>query len=60
MPILKLDQGDDEKELEFEIEFQLSLTFEQRYHMMEEASQSLIAQLEQHGKRKPFEIIKRT
>ncbi len=60
MPILKLDHDDDEKELEFELRFQRSLTFEQRFRMMEEASRYLIEQLEQNGKRKPFEIIKRT
>ena len=60
VPILKLDHDDEEQELEFELRFLLSLTVEQRYRMMEEASRSLIAQLDQHGQRKSFEIIKRT
>ncbi len=60
VPILKLDHDDEEQELEFELRFLLSLTVEQRYRMMEEASRSLIAQLDRHGQRKPFEIIKRT
>ena len=33
-PILKLDHDDPELEREFELEYQRSLTFEQRFEMM--------------------------
>ncbi len=59
MPILKLDRHDEERELDFELRYQMSLTFEERYRMMEEASRFLIEQLERHGKRKTFEVVKR-
>ena len=60
MPILKLDHDDPERELEFEVRYLLSLTYEQRVALMEEASRRLRAQLEQYGHRKTPEIIKRT
>lgn len=59
MPVLKLDHDDEEREREFELRYQLALTFEQRFRMMEEASRRLNAQLEQHGHRKSFEVVKR-
>jgi len=34
MPILKLSKDDPEKELEFEVNYQLSLTVQQRFEMM--------------------------
>lgn len=34
MPILKLAKDDPKKELEFEVEYQLSLTIKQRFKMM--------------------------
>ena len=60
MAILKLDRDDQEEELEFELRYQMSLTYEERYRMMEEASRYLITMLEQHAKKRPFEIIKRS
>jgi hypothetical protein len=33
-PILKIETDDEEKELEFELEYQLSLTTQQRFEMM--------------------------
>jgi len=47
-PILKLDHDDPEKELAFELDYQLSLTTRQRFQMMIE-----------RGFVKPVEIIKR-
>ena len=60
MPVLKLDRDDEDREWEFEIRFQLSLSVQQRLAMMEEASRYLWTQLEKHGQRKAFEVIKRT
>jgi hypothetical protein len=58
-PVLKLEINDEEKELEFELEYQLSLTTQQRFEMMFEKSRFLAQLLLKNGHRKPFEIIKR-
>ena len=59
-PILKIDADDEEKELEFDPEYQLSLTTQQRFEMMFEKSRIMAPLVLKHGHRKPFEIIKRT
>jgi len=58
-PILKISSHDEEKELDFEIEWQLSLSFEERFRMMLQASRLIMKSLVDNGHRKPFEIIKR-
>lgn len=59
-PILKIDKDDEEKELDFELDYQLSLTVDQRFSMMFQKSKELAYMLERNGHRKPSEIIKRT
>lgn len=59
MPILKAKINNEEKELDFEIEYQLSLTTEQRFKMMFKKSREMLEMLKKNGHRKPFEIIKR-
>ena len=59
MPILKLDKDDNEKELEFELEYQLTLSTQQRFEMMFQKSRELVDMLIAHGYRRPVEIIKR-
>ena len=58
-PILKLDHDDPEKELAFELDYQLSLTTRERVEMMLRRSDEVRRTLIQHGHRKPVEIIKR-
>ncbi len=58
--ILKLSADDEKKELEFELEYLASLTFEERLQMMREKSREMLKQMIDHGHRRPFEIIKRT
>jgi hypothetical protein len=58
--VLKLSEDDEEKELEFELNYLASLTFEERLKMMREKSREMLRQLVEHGHRSPFEIIKRT
>jgi hypothetical protein len=58
--ILKLADDDEEKELEFELDYLSSLTFEERFKMMREKSREMLKQMIDHGHRRPFEIIKRT
>ncbi len=58
--ILKLSQADEEKELEFELNYLASLTFEERLQMMKQKSREMLRQMVEHGHRRPFEILKRT
>lgn len=59
MPVLILDQHDPEHELQFELEFLLSLTTEQRYEMMFRRSLDTYDRMIRHGHLPAFEIIKR-
>ena len=60
--ILKVAQAeqDEDRELEFELDYLATLTVRQRFEMMFRCSRQLQEMLEQHGHRKPFEIVKRT
>jgi hypothetical protein len=58
--VLKLSQGDEAKELEFELIYLASLTFEERLNMMRQKSREMLRQMIEHGHRRPFEVIKRT
>ena len=59
VPILKLDADDEEKELEFELAYQRTLTTQQRFELMFRKSREIAEVLLRHGYRKPFEIVKR-
>jgi hypothetical protein len=58
--ILKLSQADELKELEFELSYLASLTFEERLKMMRQKSREMLRQMIEHGHRRPFEVVKRT
>ena len=58
-PILKLDHDDPEKELAFELDYQLSLTTRQRFQMMIQRSDEVKRMLLRYGHQKPVEITKR-
>jgi hypothetical protein len=58
--ILKLSRADEEKELEFELNYLASLTFEERLKMMRQKSREMLRQMVERGHRRPFEILKRT
>ncbi len=57
---LLLRDDQPERELEFELDFQASLTTQQRFTMMFRRSDQIKETLIRHGYRKPIEIIKRT
>lgn len=59
-PILKLDTDDEEKEIEFELAYQATLTTQERFELMFRKSREIAEELLRHGYRKPVEIIKRT
>ena len=58
--ILKLSYHDEGKELEFELAYLRSLTFEERLNMVRRKSRDMLKQMVDLGYRKPFEIIKRS
>lgn len=59
-PIYQIGPDDDIDELELELEYQASLTVEQRYKMMINASRTVLKMLIDNGHKKPFEIIQRS
>ncbi len=59
-PILKLDQSDENRQLDFELDYQLSLSTEERFRMMFKKSGEIKQMLLDHGHRNPFEVIKRS
>lgn len=58
--ILKVKGNQPRKELDFELDYQLSLTVQERFRMMEQSSRQILEQLLRNGYRKPFEVIKRS
>ncbi len=61
-PILKVgrDEQNEERELEFELDYLATLTVQQRFEMMFRRSRQLEEMLERHGHQRPAEIIKRS
>ena len=59
-PIYQIGPDDDVDELELELEYQASLTVEQRYKMMINASRTVLKMLIDNGHKKPFEITQRS
>ncbi len=57
--ILKLSRADEQRELEFELNYLASLTFEERLKIMRQKSREMLRQMVEHGHRRPFEILKR-
>jgi hypothetical protein len=60
-PILKveLDEQDEERELEFELDYLATLTVQQRFDMMFRRSRELKELMERYGPRRAPEIVKR-
>lgn len=57
--ILQLDHDDPEKELDFEVRWQLSLSKADRFRMMFDKSRMIRNMLETHGHSTPPQIIQR-
>lgn len=57
--VLKLKRHNCKKELNFELDYQLSLTTQERFKMMFEKSNMIKEILLRNGYRKTFEVIKR-
>jgi len=58
--ILKLDNNDEEKEIEFELSWLLSLSVPERFQLMFKKTKEIIDLLEKNGHRRPSQVIKRT
>jgi len=58
--ILKLDRHDEDREIEFELNYLSSLTIKQRFTMMFKKANEMRSLLKNHGNRKNTQIIKRT
>jgi hypothetical protein len=59
-PVLKLDDHNEEQEIEFELSWLLSLSLQERFQLMFKKTKELIELLERNGHRRPAEITKRT
>lgn len=59
-PVLKLKNHNEEKELIFELKYQMSLTTRQRFEMMFKRTEELRKLMGKSGSRKTVQIIKRT
>lgn len=60
MAVLKLEKDDEQREIEFELDYLTSLTTQQRFQMMIQKSREMILLLRRNGYRKATQIIKRT
>ncbi len=60
MPILKLSKHDEEREIEFELDYLASLTIQQRFQMMFKKTEEMRKLLRRDGNRRTHQIIKRT
>ena len=58
--VLKLDRADEEKEIEFELNFLSSLSKNERFEMMGRKTREILDILEKNGYRRSTKIIKRT
>ena len=58
--ILKLADSDEEKEIQFELDYLFSLTVQERFWLMMNRNRELLNILEKNGHRRSSEIIKRT
>ena len=58
--ILKLTDSDEEKEIQLELDYLISLTVQERFQLMMNRNQELLNILEKNGHRRSPAIIKRT
>ena len=57
--ILLLKKDNEKKEMDFELQYLLSLTIKERFQLMQKKSREMRNLLEQNGHRKTAEILKR-
>jgi hypothetical protein len=59
MAVLKLDKHNEDKEIEFELDYLTSLTTRQRFEMMFRKTREMLRLLKRNERRKTTEVIKR-
>ena len=59
MAILKLDRHNEDKEIEFELDYLTSLTTSQRFELMFRKTKEMLRLLKKDGRRTTTEVIKR-
>ncbi|MBN1392421.1 MAG: hypothetical protein JW947_06410 [Sedimentisphaerales bacterium] len=59
MAVLKLKKHNENKEIDFELRYLMSLTTRQRFEMMFEKSRQAALLLRRNGRRKTTKVIKR-
>jgi hypothetical protein len=57
--VLLLKKDNEKKEIEFELQYLLSLTVQERFQLMQRKSREMLALLEQNGHGKTAEVLKR-
>lgn len=57
--VLKLDRHDEDAEIEFELDWLMSLSVAERFDLMFAKTAEMKRMLEQHGHREPDSIVKR-
>ena len=58
--ILKLSDSDEEKEIQFELDFLFSLSLHERFQLLLNRNRELLDILDKNGHQRSSEIIKRT
>ena len=59
MAVLKLEKDDEQQEIEFELDYLVSLTTQQRFQMMAQKSREMLLLLRRDEHRKSTQVIKR-
>ena len=60
MAVLKLKKDDEQREIQFELDYLSSLTTAQRFEMMQQKSHEMRMLLKRNGRRKSAQVVKRT
>ena len=60
MAVLKLEKDDEQREIEFELDYLMSLTTQQRFQMMTQKSREMLLLLRRNEHRKSTQVVKRT
>jgi len=60
MAVLKLEKDDERQEIEFELDYLMSLTTQQRFQMMTQKSREMFLLLRRNEHGKSTQVVKRT
>ena len=60
MAVLKLEKDDEQREIEFELDYLMSLTTQQRFQMMTQKSREMLLLLRRNEHGKSTQVVKRT